>query len=543
MISCWGSWPNAGGACKPVLNSEYLPASGISRQHLVLLHGWGCNREIWRPLLAAVRPWASVTLLDIPGCAPGAGEAADLDHVTLAMLEVVPKQAVYVGWSLGGQLAMAMAERHPDAVSAVVTLCSNPNFLAGDDWPGMDPAEFSAFRTLYARNADAALNRFDSLQVRGTGRSRQLLRRLRSLRDHRDGQGLFAGLDWLQCLDQRAQLVAPGAPRLHLFAAEDELVPVACAHRVAELVAERPATEVAMLDGVGHVAPLEAPQLLAPRLQGFLKGAGLLDDHLPLPAQLAKQDVAKSFSRAASEYDSVARLQQDVGSRLLTALDSLPQAPGRILDLGCGTGYFYPALKHRFPQAEYVGLDLAEGMVEFARQRFSREGRWVVGDAEALPLVAGSVDLVFSSLAVQWCYRPELLFAELSRVLRPGGHCVFTSLGPATLQELRAAWAAVDEHQHVNSFLPPAELAEAVARFPGLELAMKTEQFCMRYQRVRDLLNELKTLGAHNVNRGRPAGLTGRRALQGMLDAYECWREEGTLPATYDVLFGTLEKR
>jgi malonyl-CoA O-methyltransferase len=65
----------------------------------------------------------------------------------------------------------------------------------------------------------------------------------------------------------------------------------------------------------------------------------------------------------------------------------------------------------------------------------------------------------------------------------------------------------------------------------------------MEYQRVGDLLAELKTLGAHNMNRARPAGLTGRRALQGMLEAYEAWREDGMLPATYDVLFGILEKR
>lgn len=524
------------------MNSEYLPASGSSRQQLVLLHGWGCNREIWRPLLASVRSWAGVTLLDIPGCAPGAGEAADLDDVTRAILEVAPAQAVYVGWSLGGQLAMAMAERYPDAVSAVVTICSNPSFLAGDDWPGMEPAEFVAFRELFARDAAAALNRFDSLQVRGAARPRQLLRRLRSLRNQQDGHGLRTGLDWLQSLDQRVQLADPGPPRLLLFASEDELVPVDCARRVSKLVATDTVADVATLDGVGHVAPLETPQLLARRLRGFLENAGLLDHRLPPPAQLAKQDVANSFSRAAPEYDSVARLQQDVGSRLLTTLDSLPRGPGRILDLGCGTGYFYPALRHRFPEAEYLGLDLAAGMVEFARQRFPQADRWLVGDAEALPLAAGSVDLVFSSLAVQWCHRPELLFAELSRVLRPGGYCVFTSLGPATLQELRAAWAAVDEHQHVNSFLPPAELTTAANRVPGLCLTLNTEQFCMRYQRVRDLLDELKTLGAHNVNRGRPEGLTGRRALQGMLDAYERWREGGTLPATYDVLFGTLEK-
>jgi malonyl-CoA O-methyltransferase len=166
----------------------------------------------------------------------------------------------------------------------------------------------------------------------------------------------------------------------------------------------------------------------------------------------------------------------------------------------------------------------------------------VVGDAESLPLAAGSVDLVFSSLAIQWCYRPDLLFAELARVLAPGGCCVFTSLGPGTLGELRAAWAAVDKHQHVNTFLPPQALRAAAGRHSGVTLRLAAEQFTTRYARVGDLLRELKTLGAHNINRQRPAGLTGRRALQGMIAAYEGWRTGGALPATYDVLFGVLEK-
>ena len=119
---------------------------------------------------------------------------------------------------------------------------------------------------------------------------------------------------------------------------------------------------------------------------------------------------------------------------------------------------------------------------------------------------------------------------------------MFTSLGPGTLQELRSAWAAVDSHQHVNTFLPTASLLAAVEHIPGTELTLKEQAYGMEYARVRDLLDELKTLGAHNMNRSRPAGLTSRRALQGMLQAYEARRSEGVLPATYDVIFGVLKK-
>jgi malonyl-CoA O-methyltransferase len=181
-------------------------------------------------------------------------------------------------------------------------------------------------------------------------------------------------------------------------------------------------------------------------------------------------------------------------------------------------------------------------MIAYARERFGADKLWLVGDAEALPLAAGSVDLVFSSLAFQWCYQPQKLFAELARILSPGGRCLFTSLGPDTLHELRTAWAAVDAHQHVNRFLPLAELEKAARRVPGMHLSLDREFHRMEYNRVGELLAELKTLGAHNMNRDRPAGLTSRRVMQGMLEAYEAQRDSGVLPATYEVIFGEVRR-
>jgi malonyl-CoA O-methyltransferase len=526
------------------LDSEYLPATGSATHDLVLLHGWGSDREIWRPLLTRLRPWANVSLLDLPGCAPACDVAYDpqLDTTLAAVLDRAPAEAVYIGWSLGGQLAVELAARYPERVAGVVTICSNPCFIASGAWPGMDAADFREFRAAYTDSPESALKRFDSLQSAGSGQRRLLLRQLQGLRRGACGPHLAAGLDWLEQLDQRAQLPQLVQPQLHILGARDGLVPNTLRVSLQHLLASQPLASIVMLDEACHLAPLESPAALAACLQDQLADLGGLS---PAPAPenaLAKADVADSFSRSARLYDSVAKLQRDVGTKLLTRLDQLSARPATILDLGCGTGYFSTALTSRFPQAHYIGLDLARGMVEFARESFPRAGTWVVGDAEALPLASGSVDLVFSSLAIQWCYRPQHLFAELARVLRPGGRCVFTSLAPDTLQELRSAWAAVDAHQHVNTFLPPTELIAAARGVPGVELDLSGELFRMEYQRVRDLLAELKTLGAHNMNRERPAGLTGRRALQGMLEAYEDWREDGALPATYDVIFGVLEK-
>ncbi|MBK6510180.1 MAG: malonyl-ACP O-methyltransferase BioC [Haliea sp.] len=523
---------------------EYLPATGAPRQHVVLLHGWGCNREVWRPLLAHLRPWANVTLLDIPGAAPGCGSdtVPGLPELLTGILGCCPPKAVYVGWSLGGQLAIELAAQYPQRVQALITLCSNPRFVAEEGWPGMDADEFRAFTHSVATDPTAALQRFDTLQVTGSSRTRGLLRQLRSLRQLPPSDALLAGLAWLATLDARETLSSLDQPRLHLLAEDDALVPYAVSRCIESRIAGKPAAHVAALPHTSHLAPLEVPQVLAVAIEAFLEREGTLFDRATAPPELEKKAVAASFSRAATRYDSAAGLQRDVGEQLLAHLDELAAAPRSILDLGCGTGYFCPALRARYPEARYLGLDIASGMVDFARSRCPSDCDWLVADAESLPLASDSIDLVFSSLAVQWCARPEHLFAELARVLRPGGRCVFTTLGPQTLYELRSAWAAVDAHQHVNTFLPAVSLLAAAGGVPGMALRLQERDFRMDYGRVRDLLDELKALGAHNMNRSRPVGLTSRRALQGMLQAYEARRSNGVLPATYAVIFGVLKK-
>ena len=526
------------------LNCEYLPATGQARQDLVLLHGWGSGSAIWRTLLVNLRPWANICLVEIPGCVPG-DDAIDaewsLDAALAAILECSPERAVFVGWSLGGQLAVALASEYPERVSAVITLCSNPCFVQRENWTGMPVSDFEQFSKTFDNDPKAGLRRFDSLQVVGSPRSRQRIRELQKLGRLAATAGMGVGLEWLRDLDLRGRLASLPCSQLHLLAEGDGLVPVAVARELDLALGPVNGASVEVIPGCSHVLTLDAPGQVALRISSFLESAGLLGPAASPDDGLAKSDIADSFSRAAPVYDSVAQLQRDVGGHLLQRLDALALEPRRILDLGCGTGHFCSELLRRFPEADYFGLDLAAGMVEYARGHHPAGRHWLVGDAESLPLANNSVDLVFSSLAIQWCYRPELLFAELARVLRPGGVCVFTSLGPDTLHELRDAWATVDSYQHVNRFLPPRELECAAEAIPGARLALDNAIFRMEYGSVRELLTELKTLGAHNMNRNRPAGLTSRRALQGMLQAYEQWRENDLLPATYDVILGTLE--
>ena len=258
------------------------------------------------------------------------------------------------------------------------------------------------------------------------------------------------------------------------------------------------------------------------------------------PFALDRRRVRASFDTAAPGYDAVAVVQAEIRRRLLERLELFRIDPLRILDAGCGTGHGARALLQHYRHAGLVALDIAPGMLQAARRQrpWLRRLDAVCGDAAAIPLADGSVDLVFSNLMLQWCDSPDRVFAEFHRVLRPGGLLLFSSFGPDTLKELRAAWRAADGHTHVNRFIDMHDLGDALVR-AGLQTpVMDMEYLTLTYRDVRSLMRDLRTMGASNATAGRRRGLTGRRRLAAVEAWYEGLRAEGRIPATWEVVYG-----
>jgi malonyl-CoA O-methyltransferase len=252
-----------------------------------------------------------------------------------------------------------------------------------------------------------------------------------------------------------------------------------------------------------------------------------------------RRAVARAFDRASTGYDAAAVLQERVRNELIGRLADFQVEPRAILDLGAGTGHATRALKRKFPQSLTVAVDFAPGMLERAREqsRWLRRFERVRADAYALPFRDASFDLVFSSLMLQWCDDLDAVFAEISRVLAPGGLLLFSTFGPGTLQELRDAWAASDPgRNHVNHFFDPHALGSALMHAGFDEPVLDVDRIVLRYPDTFALMRELKAIGAHNVTQGRARGLTGRTRLEAMTRAYETLRRDGLLPATYEVI-------
>ncbi len=248
--------------------------------------------------------------------------------------------------------------------------------------------------------------------------------------------------------------------------------------------------------------------------------------------------VRRSFDRASTGYDAVAVLQSEIRAQLLQRLDFTTLTPQLIVDLGAGTGQGSRALKDRYPRAQVLAIDCAPGMLRVADKRQSWRRRFgrICADAERLPLGDGSVDLLFSNLLLPWC-DPERLFAECRRVLAPQGLLTLSGFGPDTLQELRTAWAAVDAHSHVSRFIDMHDLGDGLARAGFAAPVLDVDRYTLQYADVRALARDLKALGTRNFTRNRPRGLTSPARFAAMQAAYERSRQDGRLPATYEVVF------
>ncbi len=251
-----------------------------------------------------------------------------------------------------------------------------------------------------------------------------------------------------------------------------------------------------------------------------------------------KKAISESFNRAASTYDQHAEFQRQVGQLLL---DKLPSdlTGKKVLDLGCGTGYFARLLAKR--GAKVIAADLSEAMLQATATRcLQMDVECELADADTLPFESNSFDFVFSSLALQWCEDLALPFYHINRVLKKNGKAYVSTLLDGSLFELESAWSLVDDFQHVNRFLTKNQVKLALAQSRCVFYQLELIPITLRYRSALELMKDLKGIGASHVE-GRTVGLVTKSKLNDVDEAYRYLHApQGLLPATYQVCLGEI---
>ena len=546
------------------MNAVYVETRGAGPD-LVLLHGWAMHGGSWGPWLDRLAASHRLHLVDLPGHgrSPWLEQARSLADLARAVSPSVPAGAAVLGWSLGGLVALELARQRGADVAALVLVATTPRFLKRDDWPSaMEPATLQGFAAGVAGDYRRTIANFLALQTWGDEHATEALRSLRAtLAAHGepDPRALQAGLALLRDADLRDALPHIATPALVIAGEHDRITPPAAGR---ELAARLPSARYQEIARAGHAPFLSHANAVLKEVEDFLasmrasQGSGGAAPPAPGGSEapdlrrgavateaafaLDPRRVRHSFSEAARTYDAAAVLQARIREELIERLDLLTMRPRTVVDLGAGTGHGAAALRRRYRESTVVAVDNAPGMLVEAgrRQGLFRRFDRVGGDAAALPLRDATVDMVLSSLLLQWCNDPDVVLRECRRVLRPGGVLHLATLGPDTLNELRRAWQVADPaHMHVSRFLDMHDVGDALVRAGFAEPVLDVERYTLTYGDARDLMRDLKAIGAHNATAGRARGLTGKGTLARMLSAYEAERRDGKLPATYEVVF------
>lgn len=490
---------------------------------IVLLNGWSMSDEVWEPLLSILQPLSDVYILTVTEYQP-------LHLLCDTLVSQLPERSILLGWSLGGMIATHIAAHFPQRVEALMTLASNAQFVADAEWKeGMAQEVFATFYQSWKNKPQKTRQRFLRLVTQGDEGMREQYQNLIALEHSDNLSHALLGLTLLRDIQNQSAIVHIRCPVLQGYGDSDALVPASVVESMSVLA---PHHHYFIAPKTSHCLPY-AVNKIAPHITRFLQHVASDREQNEL-----KQAIAASFSRSATRYDQAAQIQQQAGQQLLQCMASAAfsiENVDTIADIGCGTGFFTQTLMAQYQPKQYIGIDLAQGMLDVAAQNNAHlpAAVWHCSDAENLPLADHSIDIIYANFSLQWCEDLPRLMKGFFRVLKPGGYCCFTSLGSHTLYELREAWAVLDQLNHVNQFFDKDQWDNAIQQQGFTVEHYKQYQAVSFFDTPTQLLRSLKEIGANVVKGERQTALMGKQKFSHLIAAIEQYRQPQGLPASY----------
>ena len=252
------------------MNDIWWQTTGEGKCHLVLLHGWGLNAQVWDCITPELSAHFTLHRVDLPGYGRSGGFGAlTLEAMAETVVRHAPERAIWLGWSLGGLVASQIALRHPQRVQALVTVASSPCFSAQEAWPGIKPEVLGGFQQQLSEDFQRTVERFLALQTLGTESARQDARTLKQAvlsLPMPSPEVLNGGLEILKTADLREPLRDLTLPFLRLYGRLDGLVP----RKIAPLLdALWPQSQAQIFDKAAHAPFISHPQAFCESLLAF----------------------------------------------------------------------------------------------------------------------------------------------------------------------------------------------------------------------------------------------------------------------------------
>lgn len=243
------------------------------------IHGWASNAQVFKPLAELFKDHFHFVAVDLPGYGASAYEAGDyeLQKLVRDLLDAAPEESIWLGWSLGGMLAIQAAASsytsQPNKVSKVMTLCSNAKFLADKKWKnGVPEPLYNGFMES-VEDVRTTLRRFAALTV--VGEQQNMLQSLKWLQTETQqpapsSEVLKASLTLLAQIDNRQIIRALPQPCLHMLATDDAIVPNKLSP---EINALNPKHLVSFVPNGSHASLVTQAQSVANGILAFIEGA------------------------------------------------------------------------------------------------------------------------------------------------------------------------------------------------------------------------------------------------------------------------------
>ena len=257
-----------------------------------------------------------------------------------------------------------------------------------------------------------------------------------------------------------------------------------------------------------------------------------------------KQRIACRFGEAAAMYDAHALVQKEIAEHALSLIqnhrDGKPMLANAI-DIGCGTGAFTGRLLQFAHRA--TGLDLAQGMIRFAQNHYAQNQlNWAVSDAEALPLADDCIELIYSSMALQWLSRADNVAEECFRIISAKGLGTLAVVVDGSLNELNYCWQRLHQPSPVNRFMNIKSWCNAFENV-GFEVQVEQKRFTSWHENIFAVLHSIKDIGAGVVLGADQRGSLNKTKLKTLNSVYkEKFEQENKLPLSWQIAFINFHK-